>query len=96
MTHWLLYFAIPKIENAAIYTLTGGLVTTLILSPFRRVLKKLWRAIDSLDPETNTGITGDLRRLESKVASLDSNSDQHVPSTSPSRQRLPVVVGRGE
>lgn len=63
MTHWLLTFAIPKAENAAIYTLSGGLVTTLILVPFRSALKKIWRAVDSLDPETDTGVTKELDEL---------------------------------
>jgi hypothetical protein len=79
MTHWLLTFAVPKIENAALYTLTAGLVTTLILAPFRKLLKKLWRAIDSLDPETDSGVTKQLHELEHKIA--------HVPLVSEDRQQ---------
>ena len=95
MTHWLLTFALPRAEQAAIYTFTGGLVTTLILVPFRAALKKLWRAVDSLDPETDSGVTKQLRQLDNKVKhALDSNSDQHVPGSSAAQQRVPVVVGR--
>lgn len=64
MSHFLLHIIWPKVINAATYTLTGGLVTTLILTPFRSALKKIWRAIDSLDPETNTGVTKQLHEIK--------------------------------
>lgn len=64
MIQWLVHTIVPKALNAAVFTLTGGLVTTLILAPFRRVLKKVWRAVDSLDPETDVGVTHQLAELQ--------------------------------
>lgn len=83
----------PKVLSAAVYTLTAGLVTTLILTPFRAALKKIWRAVDSLDPETDTGVTKDLKQLQHDA--LDPDRDQHVPGAPAAQQRLPVVVRRG-
>lgn len=76
---WILTNVVMKAESAAVFTLASGLVTTLILMPFRNALRKIWRAVDSLDPQTDTGVTGDLKRLEKKLASLDPDSHQHVP-----------------
>lgn len=64
MVHWFVTQVYPKALNAAVYTLTGGLVTTVILAPFRAALKKIWRAIDSLDPDTDTGVTKQLKAIE--------------------------------
>lgn len=66
MTHWLLHTVAPAALHAAIYTLTGGLVTTLILAPFRSAVRKVWRAVDSLDPDTDTGVTKQLHELTHK------------------------------
>ena len=66
MSHWLVHTAVPLAEHAAIFTLTSGLVTTLILVPFRSWLKKFWRAVDSLDPKTDSGVTKMLGEIEAR------------------------------
>ena len=60
----MLHEILLKAENAAVYTLSGGLVTTLILAPFRSALKKVWRAVESLDPETDSGVTKQLHEIQ--------------------------------
>lgn len=65
--HWLIEYVVLKAENAAVYTLSAGMVTTLVLVPFRAGLKKIWRAVDSLDPKTDTGVTEQLRELDAKL-----------------------------
>ena len=64
MTHWLLTQVYPRALNAAVYTLTSGVVATLILAPFRSIVKALWRAVKSLDPETDYGVTKQLAELK--------------------------------
>lgn len=65
---WIETTLLPNAEHAAIYTVTAGLVTTLILAPFRRILRKIWRAIDSLDPMTDTGVTRELNKLQDDIS----------------------------
>lgn len=77
MTHWLLTTVYPRALNAAIYTLTSGVVATLILAPFRSVVKALWRAVKSLDPEIDYGVTKQLDEL---------NEAQRVPLVPPHRK----------
>lgn len=87
MINWLVHTFIPKFENAAIYTLSAGLVTTIILTPFRAAIKKIWRALDSIDPDTDTGVTKELKNIERHLAHapLDNDSDQHVPPSQRAR-----------
>jgi len=65
--HWIEVNVLTKALQAAVYTLSGGLVTTLILVPFRKGLKKIWRAVDSLDPRTPTGVTQQLSDLQEQI-----------------------------
>ena len=68
VSHWLMVNVVMKGENAAVFALGSGLVGILVLTPFRSVLKKLWRAIDSLDPSTDTGVTKELDDLKQRIA----------------------------
>ena len=70
MTHWLAITVWPKVLNAAVYTLTSGVVVTLVLTPFRAIVKATWRAIKSLDPETDYGVTKQLSELDSQEHAL--------------------------
>jgi hypothetical protein len=63
MSHWLMVYVVLKAENAAVWALSTGLVGIVVLTPFRAALKKLWRAVDSLDPRTDTGVTKQLNDL---------------------------------
>ena len=64
MIHWLITVIYPKILNGAMFALGSGLVGILVLTPFRTGLKKIWRAIDSLDPKTDTGVTKQLAEIQ--------------------------------
>lgn len=87
MTSWLVHFFVPKFENAAVYTLSAGLVTTIILTPFRAAIRKIWRAIDSIDPDTDTGVTKELKAIEKHFSNdpLGIDRDQHLPTTQRAR-----------
>ena len=89
MSHYIHTVIIPTAVHAAVYTLSGGLVTTLILIPFRKVIArithKVWRAVDSLDPETDTGVTKQLKELEEKSVALDHHSAEHLRRSLASR-----------
>lgn len=82
MSHWLLHYALPRAENAAIYTLTAGLTTTLILAPFRGLIRKFWRAVDSIDPATDRGVTKQLKDLDDSLAS---HGNRHIPRSPTAR-----------
>lgn len=81
MIGWLLHDALPKVEYTAISTITGAIVLGCIIAPFRHVWKKLWRAADSLDPDTDSGVTKELHQLTRRVAvrpEPDSHDSHHL------------------
>ena len=63
MIHWFLSVVLPKVENTAISAVTGAIVLGCIIAPFKRVWRKVWRALDSIDPDTDSGITKELKQL---------------------------------
>ena len=77
MIHWLLTDALPKAEYTAISTITGAVVLGCIIAPFRRVWKKVWRAVDSLDPDTDSGVTKQLKHLTHQVAMHEPPETHH-------------------
>lgn len=66
--HWLLVNVAMRIESGAMFSLGSGVVAVLIITPFRNAVKsgfrKLQRAIDSIDPDTPTGVTQQLEDLK--------------------------------
>lgn len=49
-----MHYVLTQALSATIFTITAGVVTALVLTPFRRGLRKLWRVVDALDPATDT------------------------------------------
>lgn len=66
-SHWLMEYVLLKAENAAVYSATAGVVGIVVVAPFRSAVKKIWRAVDSLDPETDSGVTKQLSELDEKL-----------------------------
>lgn len=63
MLHWLSQNVLPYALHAAAATVSSAIVLGVIVQPFKGVLQKFHRAIDSLDPETDTGVTRQLRLI---------------------------------
>lgn len=73
MSHWLMEYVVMTAEHAAVYSATAGIIGIIVVAPFRSVVKALWRAAKSLDPETDYGVTGQLDELNEKLKT------QHLP-----------------
>lgn len=60
VSHWLMTYVVMKAENAAVWSMTTGVIGIIVISPFRTIVKAIWRAVKSLDPETDYGVTKQL------------------------------------
>jgi len=81
VSHWLMEYVVLKAENAAVYSATAGMVGIVVVAPFRSIVKALWRAVKSLDPDTDYGITGQLDDLNEKLKA------KHIPPPPPPHHR---------
>lgn len=63
VTHWLAGNFWPFLFHGMAGTLGAALAAGCIIAPFRRFAKKFHRAIDSLDPETDYGVTRQLNEI---------------------------------
>lgn len=67
MTHWLSINVFPYAIHAAAGTLSVALVGACVIAPFRKAWFKFRRAIDSLDPQTDTGVTRQLSQIHHEL-----------------------------
>ena len=59
MWHWLAINVWPT----ALHTTVAGITAVVIVAPFRSALAKVWRAVRSLDPEEDYGVTKQLAEV---------------------------------
>ena len=74
--NWLVINVVPTAVHTAVGTVAGALTMALIVVPFRKVFKKLGRAVDSIDPDTDTGVTKQLREI--KEATRATHTQTHA------------------
>ncbi len=73
MSHWLAENVLPYLIHGAAGTMGAAIAAGVVITPFRHLFAKFHRAVDSLDPETDTGVTRQLRLI-------------HKAQTSPTRR----------
>jgi hypothetical protein len=85
---WFATQILPKAETTAVSTITSAVVIGCIVAPFRKLWKKIYRALDSVDPDTDSGITKQLSQLQQQghhIAIRDHDRDDDAPVIAPHR-----------
>lgn len=63
MLYWLSINVWPFLIHGMAGTIGAAFAAGVIIAPFRAAFKKFHRAMDSLDPETDYGVTRQLRLI---------------------------------
>lgn len=67
MIHWLVTNVYPTALRTAVGAVTAALMAALVIQPFKKTLRAFRRAVDSVDPDTDTGVTRQLDQLNRKL-----------------------------
>ena len=67
MIHWLIVNVYPTALRTAVGAVTAALIAGLVIQPFKKTICAIRRAVDSVDPETDTGITKQLSDLNRRL-----------------------------
>jgi len=67
VSHWFSVNVLPYLLHGAAGTLGAAFAAGVIITPFRHVFARLHRAVNSLDPETDYGVTRQLSQINKEL-----------------------------